>query len=59
MKAKRGVVFSLRRSWARCPLASGLPFGPNVPSGTTLASHSAVLSMIEWNHTKGLCLEVY
>ena len=59
MKPKRGVVVSLRRSWARWPLGDGVPFEPSVPSGTTLASHSAVLSMTEWNQTKGLCRVVY
>ena len=59
MKANRGVVFSRRRSTARCPLADGRPFVPSVPSGTTFASHSAVSSMMEWNQTKGLCLDVY
>ena len=59
MKPKLGVVFSLLRSSARCPFGDGVPEGPSVPSGTTLASHSAVLSMTEWNQTKGLCRVVY
>src|SRR5580704_18832509 len=59
MNPKRGVVFSLRRSCARWPVGEGEPFAPRVPSGTTLALHSAVLSMIEWNQTKGLCRVVY
>ncbi len=36
-----------------------MPLAPSVPRGTTLASHSAVLSMTEWNQTKGLCRVVY
>ena len=59
MKPKRGVVLSLRRSWARWPVGDGVPLGPRVPRGTTLASHSAVLSITEWNHTNGLCRVVY
>ena len=59
MKAKRGVVRSLRRSVARCPVGNGLPSVPRVPRGTTLASHSAVSSMMEWNQTKGLWRVVY
>ncbi len=59
MKPKRGVVFRLLRSWARCPLAEGAPLAPSEPSGTTLASHRAVLSMMEWNQTKGLWRVVY
>ena len=55
MKPKRGVVLSLRRSWARCPTARACRWRPSVPSGTTLALHSAVLSMTEWNQTNGLC----
>ena len=59
MNPKRGVVFWLWRSSARWPVGAGAPFGPRGPSGTTLASHSAVLSMMEWNQTKGLWRVVY
>jgi hypothetical protein len=34
-------------------VGDGLPFDPKVPSGTTLASHSAASSMMDWNQTKG------
>ena len=59
MKPNRGVVLSLWRSFARWPVGEGSPLLPNVPSGTTLALHSAVLSITEWNQTNGLCRVVY
>src|SRR5580704_48197 len=59
MKPKRGVVLSLFRSWARCPDGDGVPLADRVPSGTTLAPHSPVLSMTEWNQMNGLCRAAY
>ena len=38
---------------------TGCRWRPACPSGTTLALHSAVLSITEWNQTKGLCRVVY
>ena len=57
MNPNLGVVASLERSLAKWPVnVSGSSTPLNVlgvptavvPSGTTLASHSAVLSMMEW-----------
>ena len=68
MKPNFGVVASLERSLAKWPAnvsgsdtllkVLGVPTVA-LPSGTTLASHSAVLSMMEWKYMKGLWRVAY
>ena len=54
MKPKRGVVLRLLQVTGQVSAGRrGCRWRPSGPSGTTLASHSAVLSMMEWNQTKG------
>ena len=59
MKAKRGVVETCEKSRARCPWGLGFPVGSRDPSGTTFASQSVAVSMIEWNQTNGLWRVAY
>ena len=68
MNPNLGVVASLERSLAKWPVnvsgscvplnVLGVPTA-TVPSGTTLALHSAVLSMMEWKYMNGLCRVAY
>ena len=57
-EARRGALAAAGRGPGG-PRATACRWRPGCPSGTTLASHSAVLSMTEWNQTKGLCRVVY
>jgi hypothetical protein len=68
MNPNLGVVASLERSFAKWPVKvseSCVPLNVlgvptvTVPSGTTLALHSAVLSMMEWKYMNGLCRVAY
>jgi hypothetical protein len=68
MNPKRGVVERCARSAARRPenvsasdpasTVLGVP-AFTVPSGTTLALHSALRSMIEWKYMNPLCRVAY
>ena len=57
-EARRGLL-AAQVAGPGGPSARACRWCPSVPSGTTLASHSAVLSMTEWNQTNGLCRVVY
>ncbi len=59
MKANRGVVLAWEKSRTRWLVGLGAPVAVSVPRGTTLALHSVVLSMIEWNQTIGSCRVAY
>jgi hypothetical protein len=55
MKLNDGVVEMDEKFFTKGLLGEGFPFVPMVPSGRTLALHSAELSITEWNQTKGSC----